>query len=82
MAQSSNLQWIDNWGNVYDGSTPIGYYEAGKCFDFDGNTLVCPDTSGQDIKPITVRANRTYWWAVLLVLVLGLFFYFKFIAKK
>ena len=81
---SGEIKWIDGVGNVLEGSTYIGTYDAvtGKCELYNGTEMPCPSTDPQDIKQPTVGGAQTYWWLFLVFFSLAVIVFAWWLNRK
>ena len=76
---------IDDFGTIYNAQDEIiGYYENATqtCYNLDEQPINCPNESSIPptiTEPPTIRAKRTYWGIliILLILLAAAFFLWK-----
>ena len=73
---------VDNFGNVYQGTTYVGYLEDGKCFDLNGQTFACPELADNKTTAVTINSKQTYIWVLLLAIIIVTIFAAWFINRK
>ena len=69
MAQgNTEIAWIDNFGNLYQGTALVGYYDSidEKCFLMNGTETPCPTFDKEELNQATAKAKPTYWWVLFL----------------
>lgn len=83
MSDHNEILWIDNFGNVLQGSEYIGYKDVAdnKCFDYNDVEFPCPERSEPITQP-SIASTKTYWWVLLIVFIVVVIFIGWFVNRK
>lgn len=75
--------WINNFGALYSGENPVGYYDDDlkKCYLNDGTVIKCPENNPSLAIP-EIKSTRTYWWVLVVVAIVLILFFAWFINRK